>query len=451
MSANWLEQRERGTLASLRLMSWLTLTLGYRLGRALLYPICLYFILFSPGARSASRAFLSRVNRSAASLREVFRHFHVFASTLLDRVEILAGRDAEFEVRLHGIEALESRLASKRGCLLLGSHFGSFEILRVIGEAKRNVRVNLVMHEDNSRRMSQWLRARSPELAERIIAPGQADTLLKVRERLQRGELVAVLGDRVFAGERTVACEFLGAVARFPAGPVLAAALLEVPVVTFFCVYRGPRRYEAYFELLALDKFAVAEGEYWRLFSVTLLHGGFLHLIFNMYALFIVGPIVEALYGRALFVLIYLLSAATGSVASYLFFATPSVGASGAIFGLFGVLLTSTYVHKPALGRQARGLTGQIALLIGLNLALGFGLGGLARIDNAAHVGGLVAGAWLGFVIVPHGAATLASFWQRVPGTADASGGGASALRIAAVLALVAAILVGLSVRPLWA
>ena len=260
MSANWLEQRERGTLTALRLISWLTVTLGYRLGRALLYPICLYFVLFSPGARSASRAFLSRVQGRAASLGEVFRHFHVFASTLLDRVEILAGQGAGIEVQVHGTEVLESLMAANRGCLLLGSHFGSFEILRVIGESRRHIRVNLVMHEDNAPTMSQWLRARSPELAERIIAPGQPDTLLKVRERVQRGDLVAMLGDRVFAGERTVTCEFLGADARFPAGPLLAAAILEIPAVTFFCVYRGPRRYEAYFELLAETIPAEREG-----------------------------------------------------------------------------------------------------------------------------------------------------------------------------------------------
>lgn len=251
MSAGWLEQRERGTLTALRLISWLTLTCGYRLGRALLYPICLYFLLFTPPARRASRAFLSRVRGQAAGVGDVFRHFHVFASTLLDRVEMLAGQGDGFEVRLRGVDALESLMASGRGCLLLGSHLGSFEILRVIGESARHLRINVVMHEGNSRRMSQWLRARAPELAERIIAPGRPDTLLKVRERLQRGELVAILADRVLAGERSVACEFLGTEAQFPAGPVLAAALLEVPIATFFCLYRGPRTYDAHFELLA--------------------------------------------------------------------------------------------------------------------------------------------------------------------------------------------------------
>ena len=250
MSAAWLEQRERGTLAAMRLMTWLTLTLGYRFGRALLYPICLYFWLFSPAARRASHDFLARAYARAPGTRDVFRHFHAFASTLLDRIEILAGNAARFQVRLHGTEVLESLRGDNRGCLLLGSHLGSFEILRVIGESRGHLCVNLVMHQGNSRQMNRWLHGLAPELAKRIIAPGQPETLLRVRECLERGEMVAMLGDRVFGEERTVTCEFLGARARFPAGPILAAAILQVPVVTFFCLYRGARSYDAHFELL---------------------------------------------------------------------------------------------------------------------------------------------------------------------------------------------------------
>jgi predicted LPLAT superfamily acyltransferase len=250
VSAAWLEQRERGSLAAMRLMTWLTLTLGYRFGRALLYPICLYFWLFSPAARRASRDFLARAYARPPGTRDVFRHFHAFASTLLDRIEIRAGNAAGFQVRLHGTEVLESLRGDNRGCLLLGSHLGSFEILRVIGESRGHLAVNLVMHEGNARHMSRWLHGLAPELAKRIIAPGQPETLLRVRECLERGELVAMLGDRVFGEVRTVTCEFLGARARFPAGPMLAAALLQVPVVTFFCLYRGARSYDAHFELL---------------------------------------------------------------------------------------------------------------------------------------------------------------------------------------------------------
>lgn len=168
---------------------------------------------------------------------------------------------------------------------------------------------------------------------------------------------------------------------------------------------------QAIFELLQLDKPAVAAGEYWRLWSVTLLHGSLLHLLFNMYALWLAGPIVERWYGRIRFMAFYLACAAGGSAASFVFGGdVPAVGASGAIFGLFGVLLAAGRLHHPV-DRQSGALVGQLGMLILLNLVIGFGSGG--AIDNAAHLGGLVAGIWLGVLIVPTGVPTLSSLWQR--------------------------------------
>lgn len=205
-------------------------------------------------------------------------------------------------------------------------------------------------------------------------------------------------------------------------------------------------------ELLALDKEAVRGGEYWRLLTVALVHGGFLHLAFNMYALYIAGPLIEALYGRAMFLAFYLLAAAGGSVASYLFLPGVSVGASGAIFGLFGLVFMATFVHRPALGRQARALTSQIGTLIVINLVIGFGIGGLARIDNAAHVGGLVVGAWLGLMVAPRGAATLASLWQRVPQTSGRfRDRHATALAVTGIAVVILVLAVALLIAPFWA
>ena len=227
----------------------------------------------------------------------------------------------------------------------------------------------------------------------------------------------------------------------------IIGATAAVSLTTFF-VAGG----DLLIDLLALVKPAVAEGEYWRLLTVTLVHGGLLHLLMNMYALWIVGPLAEALYGHATFLAVYLITALGGSIASYLFFANPSVGASGAVFGLFGLVFSATYFHKPALGRQARALTSQIGILIVINLIIGFGIGGFARIDNAAHIGGLLTGAWLGFVISPRGAATLAGLWQRVP---DATGGTREALspllRVVGVLILGAVLVIGLVTTPMWA
>jgi membrane associated rhomboid family serine protease len=192
------------------------------------------------------------------------------------------------------------------------------------------------------------------------------------------------------------------------------------------------------YEAFQLDKPAVAAGEYWRLWTVTLLHGspdsGFfgaslLHLGFNMYALYLTGPIVERWYGPLRFLLFYLLCAAGGSVASFAFGGdVPSVGASGAIFGLFGLLLGANRAHRPV-DRQSRYLVGQLGMLILFNILFGFAV---PNIDNAAHIGGLLTGLWLGSVVPPTRVETTASYWQRAKTT------GARAARVPMVVPLLA-------------
>jgi membrane associated rhomboid family serine protease len=212
--------------------------------------------------------------------------------------------------------------------------------------------------------------------------------------------------------------------------PVVTYAILGVTlVVSFLAMQPGGG------ELLTtlwLDKQGLAAGEWWRLVTPTLVHGGLLHLLFNMYFLYLVGPLVEQLHGSARFALLYGLTAAAGSAASFIFGGpAPSVGASGAVFGLCGVLVAVSAVHRPVLDGRGRAIMSQIGVLVILNLAIGFGFGALVgvRIDNAAHVGGLLAGLWLGFVLPPV-RSTLASYWQRParPGGAGVPPGAASAV-----------------------
>ena len=141
----------------------------------------------------------------------------------------------------------------------------------------------------------------------------------------------------------------------------------------------------------------VAAGQYYRLLTAAFLHAGLLHIAFNMLALLSLGPTVEAALGRGRFLALYLLSALGGSVLSFLVSppTTLGVGASGAIFGLFGAY----YV----LVRRVGGATGPILGNIGLNLVITFTL---PIIDWRAHVGGLVAGTLLAaaFAYAPAGA-----------------------------------------------
>jgi membrane associated rhomboid family serine protease len=193
-------------------------------------------------------------------------------------------------------------------------------------------------------------------------------------------------------------------------------AIIAITVVAYL-VAPPDNNPDSIFGRLLLDKGLVATGEYWRLFTVALLHENPLHLAFNMYALYIVGPVVERIYGWKLYLFMYLACDLAASVASFVF-GDPligSVGASGAIFGLFGCLFVAGRLHNPILDRQSRNLAAQVGTLIIFNLVYGFTLGA-GSIDIFAHVGGLLAGAWLGAVLVPRGVPAKASGWVRTNG-----------------------------------
>jgi len=140
---------------------------------------------------------------------------------------------------------------------------------------------------------------------------------------------------------------------------------------------------------------AVISGQWWRLLTNIFLHGGLMHLIFNMYGLLFVSIFLEPVLGRAKYIIAYFLCGLLASLASIWWHpATLSVGASGAIFGLYGVL-TALLTTNKADANSKRGLLINNAIFIGINLIIGF-TGG---IDNAAHIGGLLTGFIIGYIM----------------------------------------------------
>lgn len=142
---------------------------------------------------------------------------------------------------------------------------------------------------------------------------------------------------------------------------------------------------------LFLYKFAVENGQWYRLFTVGLVHAGLLHLGFNMFALHALGQPVEQVFGKARFLIIFFASLLAGSLAS-ITFAAPnqvSVGASGAVFGLFGAFAI--------VGRKMGVDVKNIYVIVGLNFAIGFVMGG---VDWHAHLGGLAAGAAVTYLLL---------------------------------------------------
>lgn len=176
--------------------------------------------------------------------------------------------------------------------------------------------------------------------------------------------------------------------------PRVTQAIIAVAVLVYLIQMSDPR-FAVDFYLIGLarsggDLIGVAMGEWWRLLSVGFLHAGFLHIFFNMYALWLLGPNLERVYGHRRFAFLYLFALLGGSTASYFLNApnTPAVGASGAIFGLFG----ATVVVARRLGRDASGIYG----IILINVVIGFVV---PQIDWRAHLGGLVTGAVVAYLL----------------------------------------------------
>lgn len=246
----WVDRPERSNTLALRFMAWVAMALGRPVARLLLYPICLYFLAFSTRARFASSQYLSRVLGRKVGLADSFRHFHTFASVLLDRVFLLNDQFSSFDVRVHGVEIIDEMVAGGQGCCLLGAHLGSFEIGRSTGRA-RGQKISMVMYEENARKVGAVLEAVNPDLQMEIIALGRVDSMLNVEAALARGEIVGMLADRTLKGGGTMSCRFLGQQARFPIGPIRIATMLKRPMALMFGLYRGGNRYEIHIERFA--------------------------------------------------------------------------------------------------------------------------------------------------------------------------------------------------------
>jgi predicted LPLAT superfamily acyltransferase len=247
----WATLPERGTPASLRLIGWIAMHIGRWAARLLLYPITLYFVITAHSARQISYDYLKRMRGDSARWWHVFRHFHCFAATILDRVYLLRGEFERFAMTVHGKEILHGLMQSGKGGILLGSHLGSFEVLRALGVMQQSFPLKVLMDTEHNQNITRFFDALNPKIAGTVIAPDRPDTLIKVKESLDAGCFIGMLGDRVFGADKTTQSQFLSAPAMFPAGPVLLAAMMRCPVILFFGLYRGGNRYEIYFEHFA--------------------------------------------------------------------------------------------------------------------------------------------------------------------------------------------------------
>ena len=247
---SWKQRPEGGSPGAIRLILGIARGGGRGLARLCLYPITAYFLCTRGSERRASRAWLSQLAGRPASLWAVARHIHAFSATILDRVFLLGGRMQAFDIRVHGLEAVDALLDQGRGALLFGSHLGSFDALRVLARQRPGLQVRVVLDRSQNPVLTEIFDSLDPALAAAVIdgsAPGPV-IALEIQHALQSGALVALLVDRAQAREETVAVPFMGRPARLPLPPWRLALALHAPVLLCFGLYRGGNRYDLHFE-----------------------------------------------------------------------------------------------------------------------------------------------------------------------------------------------------------
>lgn len=187
---------------------------------------------------------------------------------------------------------------------------------------------------------------------------------------------------------------------------MFSIVLIVINVVVFalpnFIKFNGPSvdSFQNFLMMGWKDNAEIRDGEYYRLFTSNFLHADLTHLFVNMFSLYNVGPLVNGIYGNLGFALIYFLSGIGSSFTSFQFNPNPSVGASGAIFGLVGALLAFAIFNIEDHG----GLLANILIVIAINVAIAFFS---PRIDNWGHMGGLACGFIIGSLLLLAGPAEL--------------------------------------------
>lgn len=246
---HWAHERERGNLAMMRITAWLAQRVSRRAIQPLIGMIVLYFYLFGGRARRSIARYQARLTAWSArpalfaQTMPVYRQYLAFAQTLLDKLDVWQGRITLDDITMHDPDELHRQMGTGRGQLLVGAHLGNLEICRALADRHRAVIMNVLVHNKHAEQFNQVLKESGAQgLRLFQVSELDAGTMLALHERLERGEWLAIAGDRVpLHGTRTVEVDFLGARAPLPQGPWLLGGLLHCPVNTLFCVKQAGR------------------------------------------------------------------------------------------------------------------------------------------------------------------------------------------------------------------
>lgn len=258
-ASDWSTLQERGSLAAIHFMARLYRLLGRRFALFFLHFITLYYFLTSREIRRYSRSYFAHLvaspdGRRALGHRPNWRDTYLqileFSIATFDRMCVWMGEATHFRFTWHGDEHLRELVSNRRGGILLGSHLGSFEMLRTLA-SQHAVVINIVMFTNHAQKINSFYERLDPNCRLHVIPmlPNSMRTSFEIRACLERGELVAMLADRTAPGQShdAVPVQFLGGRISVARGPFELATLIGVPIL----MTTGLRVADATYEIFA--------------------------------------------------------------------------------------------------------------------------------------------------------------------------------------------------------
>ncbi|WP_244816395.1 glycosyltransferase [Caballeronia sp. Lep1P3] len=260
--SGWWRVAERGSRFGMSLLALSCRLFGMRFTGLWLHPVVGYFLLTGRSARAASHRYFAQLEQAAPGertprpgWRSAYRQMLAFAQSGLDKLAAWSGRIGTEEAVFDDAAPFEALVESGRGALVIGAHLGNLEMTRALAARNGRAKVTAVVYTEHAKRFNSVLSSANGDFAKHLIHVGDfgPETSMMMQARIDAGELLVIVGDRVPAHEsgRTTDARFLGATAPFAQGPYVLAHALGCPVYLFFCLKERAGRYRLYFEPFA--------------------------------------------------------------------------------------------------------------------------------------------------------------------------------------------------------
>ena len=258
---HWSRIAERGSHLGMSLLALSCRILGRRFTALWLHPVVIYFLLTGHLARAASVNYFTHLANTAPGARRprpgwlsAYRHMLAFAQSGFDKLGAWSGSVNVSDIVFDDPGAFQALVNSDRGALVIGAHLGNLEMTRALAVRGKRKKVTAIVYTEHARRFNSVLASANSDFAQRLVEVSDFGpaTAMMMQERIDAGELLVIVGDRVPAHDsgRTTSAQFLGAAAPFAQGPYVLAHALGCPVYLFFCL-KERTGYHLYFESFA--------------------------------------------------------------------------------------------------------------------------------------------------------------------------------------------------------